>query len=84
METSATLNRMGRNKKAGADKSDGGKHQTPRRTVALPLQWYEVAEKLAEKGPTPVVWYLVQLLKEKAEAAGMTDLPPPPWKSEDK
>jgi len=70
---------MGRGKK-----KDEGEKQAPRRAVQLPLPWYEVAQKLAEKGPTPVVWYLVQLLKEKAEAAGMTDLPPPPWKTEEK
>jgi hypothetical protein len=85
MSASATVEPMGKKKPSGGSgKADGEKRPTPRKSVALPLPWYQVAEKLAEKGPTPIVWYLVQLIKEKAEAAGVTDLPLPPWKTDEK
>ncbi len=85
MSASATVARMGRKKKQPGDdaKGDAGK-QAPRRAVQLPLKWYEVAQQLARKKPTPTVWYLVELIKREAEAAGFTDLPPPPWETEDK
>ncbi len=83
MSASATLPRMAKKKPASEGKGDGEKRPTSRRSVALPLAWYEVAERIAAKGPTPIVWYLVKLIEKDAQAAGMTDLPPPPWKTED-
>src|SRR5438067_2048807 len=68
MPASATVERMGKKKKDTGEKADGGK-QSPRRTISLPLAWFEVAEKLAKKGPTPVVWYVVKLIEADARTA---------------
>lgn len=84
MTAHGTLHRMAKKKGVAGDKGDGGKHQTPRRTVALPLKWFEIAQKLARQKPAPTVWWLVELIKREAEAAGIKDLPPPPWETEDK
>ena len=83
MQASSTLPRMAKKKKPGGGKDDGAK-QSPRRAVQLPAAWYEVAQQLARKKPTPTVWFLVELIKREAEAAGVTELPPPPWETEDK
>ena len=74
----ATIPRMGKKKRTG------GLHKTERRAVQFPLAWFKVAQRLAKEKPSPTIWYLVSLVKEKAEAAGLTDLPPLPWESEDK
>ena len=66
-------------------KRTGGLHKTERRAVQFPLAWFEVAQQLARmEKPSPTIWYLVALVKEKAEAAGITNLPPLPWESETK
>lgn len=88
MTADATLPRMGKKKKdaSATGKSDTDRHQKARRMVGLPLQWFEVAQKLARQKspPSPTVWWLCDLIRREAEAAGMTDLPPPPWETEDK
>lgn len=61
------------------NRSRSGKHLTPRRNVGLPEPWFQVAQQLASKGPTPVTWWLCQLIRREAEAAGITSLPPMPW-----
>ena len=79
MTAVATIPRMGKKKRPG------GQHKTQRRAVQFPLAWFKVAQELARKEkPSPTIWFLVSLVKEKAEAAGLTDLPPLPWESEDK
>ena len=80
MGAAAILPDMGKKKKP-----TGGPHKTERRTIQFPLAWFQVAQRLAKMDkPSPTVWYLVALVKEKAEAAGLNDLPPLPWEVEDK
>lgn len=62
-----------------AKKKVSGKHSTPRKPVQLPADWLRVAQELAAERPTPVMWFLVEMIREKAEAAGRKDLPPVPW-----
>lgn len=57
----------------------GGKHTTPRKPVQFPAEWLAVARRMAATRPTPVVWYMIELIRKDAEAAGVTDLPPTPW-----
>lgn len=76
MTLAATVGHMGRKRKAD--------DEPKRRTVSLPLAWFEVAQRLAKKRPTPTTWFLCELIKQAAEAAGETDLPAPPWETEDK
>jgi hypothetical protein len=71
-------------KKKPQSGSSEERRQTARRMVGLPEKWFEVAQQLARKKPTPTVWYIVELIKREAEAAGIKDLPPPPWETEDK
>lgn len=52
---------------------------TPRRTVQIPEDWLRVAQELAAARPLPVMWLLVELLRQEAEAKGKADLPPTPW-----
>lgn len=63
--------------------SDGGKHQTPRRMVGMPLDWFKLAQELAREKPTPTVWWIIGLIKREAEAAGKP-IPALPWETEDK
>jgi hypothetical protein len=67
-----------------AKKKDNDRHKKARRMVGLPSSWFVVAQKLARQKPTPTVWYLVELIRRDAEAAGVKDLPPFPWEDEDK
>lgn len=60
-------------------KSDGGAHQTRRRNIALPDAWVDLADSLANEGPTPTAWWIIGLIRAAAEAAGRTDIPPVPW-----
>lgn len=82
MGGAGTLPDMAKKKKDGAEPSkrgDGGAHQTPRRNVAIPTAWAEVADRLASDVRSPTAWFIVGLIKSAAEAAGITDLPPAPW-----
>jgi hypothetical protein len=74
MIRAATLPRMAKRK--------SGEHKTPRRPIQFPMDWFEVAQQLAAKRPTPTVWYLVQLVKADAEAQGIKKLPKTPWEKE--
>ena len=61
-------------------KKQSGKHQAERRPVQLHLDWFNVAKKRAVADrPVALVYYLIELIKKDAEAAGMKDLPPVPW-----
>ena len=63
-----------------AKKKKSGKHATPRRPVQFPVDWLLVAKRRAVADrPVPLMWYLVELVKRDAEAAGVKDLPPVPW-----
>lgn len=62
-----------------AKKKVSGKHQTPRKTVQIPQDWLQVAQEIAATGPTPVMWYLIELIRKDAEAKGRKDLPSVPW-----
>jgi len=57
-----------------------GRHATPRKPVQFPADWLDVARRRAvAERPVPLVYYLIELIKKDAEAAGDTDLPPVPW-----
>lgn len=60
-------------------KKVSGKHLVKRRTVQIPEDWLRVAQELAAARPLPVMWLLVELLRQEAEAKGKADLPPTPW-----
>ena len=65
-------------------KKVSGKHQAPRAPVQFPADWLAVARALAASRQQPLVWFLVAMVKEKAEAEGMPNLPDPPWQPSDK
>ncbi len=60
-------------------KTSSGKHAAPRRAVQFPAAWIEAAEREASTRPTPVMWYIVELIKKDLEARGRKDIPPTPW-----
>lgn len=60
-------------------KKVSGKHSTPRKTVQIPVDWLRVAQEIAAEGPTPVMWYLIDLIRKDAEAKGRKAIPPLPW-----
>lgn len=60
-------------------KKQSGEHVAPRKPVQLPADWLKLAQEMAAKRPMPVMWLIVELIKQKAEAEGRTDLPPTPW-----
>jgi hypothetical protein len=58
----------------------GGKHSTPRKPVQFPADWLAVTKKVAAKQKMPVVWLLIELVKERAEKLSIEgDMPPVPW-----
>jgi hypothetical protein len=63
----------------GRKKKTGGEHKTPRRAVQFPADWFLVAQEIAARGPTPVMWYLIDLIRKDAEAKGAKNLPGLPW-----
>ena len=50
----------------------------------LPGPWYLIAQQLAKRRPTPVLWYIIELIKKDAEANGAGPLPPAPWEQPDR
>lgn len=63
-----------------AKKKKSGKHTSPRKPVQFPADWLEVARRRAvAERPVPLMWYLIELVKKDAEAAGEKNLPPVPW-----
>lgn len=87
MSAIGTLPGMGRKKlpaeSPSAKKPSGGKNVTPRTPVQIPDAWLLVARKLAQRAPQPTVWYLISLIQKDAIAAGVSDLPKPPWERDD-
>jgi hypothetical protein len=69
-------------KKKDDGKKPGGKHVTPRTTVQIPAKWYAVMKQLARSEKQPVLWWLLAVTYEKAQAAGLPNLPPPPWEDD--
>jgi hypothetical protein len=64
-------------------KKVSGKHTSPRKTVQLPEDWLRVAQEIAAERPSPVAWYLIELIRKDAEAKGRASLPPLPWQPPD-
>lgn len=64
-------------------KPTGGKHKTHRVNVGVPEEWHAVMRRLAAKRQQPVTYLLIALVKQEAEAQGITDVPVPPWDAED-
>lgn len=62
-----------------AKKKVSGEHSTPRKPVQMPADWLELAKRRAGTRPMPLVWYLIELIKKDAEAAGEKSLPVVPW-----
>jgi hypothetical protein len=61
-------------------KPTGGKHSTPRKPVQFPVDWLTVAKKVAAKQKMPVVWLMIELVKERAEKLSIEgELPAVPW-----
>jgi hypothetical protein len=54
-------------------------HKKLRRAIQLPDDWASVADELAAEGPTPLTWFLCELIAERAKRKGKTALPPLPW-----
>ena len=76
MSETATMNTMlGMTKK----KPTGGKHTSPRKPVQLPADWLAVAQEIASERMTTAGWFIVDLIRREAEAAGRKKLPPLPW-----
>ena len=52
--------------------------------MQFPEDWLAVARRRAvAERPVPLVYYLIELIKKDAEAAGDKDLPQVPWASEE-
>jgi hypothetical protein len=66
----------------GDKKPSGGKHTTPRTSVQIPDRWYVIMKQLARADRQPVLWWLLAMTHEKAKAAGIPNLPPPPWEDD--
>lgn len=65
---------------AMAKKKVSGKHSTPRKPVQIPVDWIKLARRRAVADrPVPLVWYLIELIKRDAEAAGEEGIPAVPW-----
>lgn len=63
-----------------AKKNQGATNRkTPRVNVGVPEPWHAVLRKLAAKRKQPVLYLLISLALEAAEAEGIPDLPPTPW-----
>lgn len=60
-----------------------GKHATPRRGVQFPIDWLAYAKRVAAREKRPVVWLLIELLKERGDKLGVPEPPPPPWGEDD-
>jgi hypothetical protein len=79
---------MGKKKRGEAEAgSKGGRHKTARKMIGLPEPWFDVAAALAKQDqerPMPVVWYLVKLIERAAKDGGISELPPPPWETDEK
>lgn len=74
-------NRVGDTMQCMAKKKKvSGKHQTPRKPVQIPEDWYALLKRRATaKSFGIVVYYLIELVKKEAEEAGDDDIPPVPW-----
>ena len=77
----AILDGMASHNRRRSKSSDGGKHKTRRVAVNFPEDWHAVLRQLAARGKQPVLWYLIDLAKRDADAAG---IPTPllPWDEE--
>lgn len=69
-------------KKTPADKPSGGKHKTKRIGVNFTEDWHAVLRKLAARRKQPVLWYLLDLAREDAKAAGF-ETPALPWEADE-
>lgn len=49
-----------------------------RQAVAFDEEWHEVMSKLASAAKQPIKWFVIEMLIEKAKAAGI-ETPPAPW-----
>lgn len=69
-----TTQAMGKQKKTNAEK-----RKTPRVNIGVPGDWHAVLRRLAARHRQPVLFTLIEIIKEKAEAEGIAELPPVPW-----
>lgn len=75
---SATLEVMADKK----PKKPSGKHTKKRIGVNFSDEWHAVLRQLAARTKQPVIWYLIDLAKREADAAGITT-PELPWEKPD-
>jgi hypothetical protein len=68
-------------KRKTTESRPGGKHVTPRVPYQLPLEFAQLARKLAGQRKQPTLWYLLSLIIEDAKANGM-ETPAPPWEED--
>lgn len=69
-------------KRKRADRpADSGTHKTPRTGVFIPTDWVDVADALASAQKMNRVWWLIDLIRQAAVAAGRpeSELPRTPW-----
>lgn len=59
-------------------KPTGGQHKTPRKPVQVPVEWLNVARKLANANRQPTLWYFLSLVADAADKAGV-ERPRLPW-----
>ena len=64
-----------------AKKPSPDRHKTPRRQIVLPLEWAEFAAAMAKRSRQTIGIYLIGLLLDAANAAGV-EAPTPPWEKE--
>lgn len=73
---------MANQKKPDRPKSASGQHKKERKGINLPAEWHALAEQLAAMKPSPVLWYLLRLIRADARKKGVPEnqIPKVPWK----
>jgi hypothetical protein len=61
------------------DKKKSPAEEKKRVPIALRADWHAVAKQLAAKEKLSLVWFLIDLINDRAIANGLTDLPHLPW-----
>lgn len=52
--------------------------------MQFPIDWLAYAKRVAAHEKRPVVWLLIELLKERGDRIGVSEPPPAPWGEDDK
>lgn len=71
-----TLERMAKGKTQTGEREE-------RKPVQLPLAWFALLRRLAAMNRQPHTWYFLSLVEAAAKDAGIEDIPPLPWETDE-